>query len=400
MKKIISILIIFLFFGILFSPSFQSIKINEVIDNKIKNLNILPKKINFYYPFQSSFYADNPLCWLVIYNINHIESRMWAEWYQNERNIPDENMLGLELPYDEHLPDLETAKTLIFDPVRNYLNCNLQIKQRLIGFIVGYKVPGHYGRPPMFSNIGGFSITNDLQYLKLDRFDEYNIGYLNKDFPYLQNKVIPDERLNRATMTTGQYMAARIDAPTLNDAKNITIKAKNIEKQQSINGWIYYDYTDLYVHEWTPLKNAVIHIIDLPWKEFDADTEQTTFDSFRFGTHDVDSWNDNRLRGTPSGLRILAYNFNSFGATTVRSLTEDGGRYVPNTLDAGYASAIGSTGEPYTSYLPWPEILLTSLLQGWTLGESFYLSNPYHDWMCELHGDPFLQINGDFLPPD
>lgn len=239
--KIKKFIIIFFILFILL-PSVQSINIQKIKFNSSEKINVLyeknvdlPKKINFN-PFHI-YYADNPETWLLIYNTNNLESIEWAFWYQKERNIPFENMLGLSLPLNEHLSDLTTAKNLIFDPIRDYLASSPNLKRKLIGFIIGYKVPGHYGNPPLFPSIGGYSIASDLQFLFID--NSGSCGELNQDFPPFNYLLIPENRLSRLTMTPGQYMAARIDAPTLEEAKNITIRAKSIEKKQIYqNGFI------------------------------------------------------------------------------------------------------------------------------------------------------------------
>jgi hypothetical protein len=61
-------------------------------------------------------------------------------------------------------------------------------------------------------------------------------------------------------------------------------------------------------------------------------------------------------------------------------------------LDAGYAAAIGATGEPQSVIGPFPDTLLAGLRTGWTLGESYYLSNATDNWMWTLFGDPFLRV--------
>src|SRR5690606_33446662 len=102
--------------------------------------------------------------------------------------------------------------------------------------------------------------------------------------------------------------------------------------------------------------------------------------------------------GGTNNTRILAFNYNSYGATTVRSTTAEGGRYVPNALEAGYAAAIGATGEPFCCLGPVPGTLLAGLREGWTLGESFHIASVYDDWMWTLVGDPFLRMPS-WLPP-
>lgn len=361
------------------------------------------------FPPQTSFYADNPECWLVLYNANYRSSIEWAHWYQQERNIPDENLLGLHTTNAEHLDTLEDAQNDILIPIRTYLNDNPQLKYRIIGFIVGYMLPGHYGTPyeeaPDWPHIGGFSIANELQSLYIDHLMEFNYDcpkYINPMY------VLPSERLNRATMANDRYMVTRMDAPTIDAVKLLTTRAKEIEKHETLLGYIWYDYTDsvLPSSTWYWLKYGIDNTLPntLPLKTFNSDTEQTSWDAFRFGTHDINGWDDSRLRARPSGPRILAYNLNSFGSITVRDIHNGEGNaiavYVPNALNVGYASSIGATGEPQYFSAPFPDIILSVMLEGWTLAEAFYLGSGYHNWFWEVTGDPFLSLNSTLTPPN
>ena len=384
----------------------STVSIQGVRINNITNRNVYMKSS---FPIRSSFYADNPECWLVLYNANYRSSVAWANWYQQQRNIPTENMLGLRTTNLEHLDTLEDVQNDILNPVRNYLNNHPQIRHRLIGFIVGYMLPGHYGTPYEGSDwpqIGGFSIANELQCLTIDRSMEFN--YDCPKYVDISN-TLPPERLNRATMTNDRYMSTRMDGPTIDSVKALTTRAKAIENDKTLLGYIWYDYTDsaLPSSTWHWLKYGIDNTIPntLPLLSFDADTEQTPYDAFRFGTHDINGWDDTRLDGRPAGPRILAYNLNSFGAITVRDI-HDGedyatGVYVPNAINAGYASAIGATGEPQYFSGPFPDVILSVMLEGWTLGEAFYLGNGYHNWFWEVNGDPFLALkNSNLTPPN
>lgn len=342
--------------------------------------------------------ADLPDSWLVLYNLNDTESGLWANWYRQVRGIPQENVLGLDASTSEHLPDLAAAQTQILGPVQDYLDANPDIEQRIMGIVVGYRVPGHFGQPPLIPNVGGFAVCNALQDMT-----NTTIWEMNPDCPHM---VGPDYgalpaggRLTKATMCPGHYMTARIDARTISKTLEITLRAMDIEDAQGLfpeDIQVWYDYCDPVIPggEWYWLKVAVENedLAEVPWGEYDADSEQTPNDGFRFGTHDVNGWNDLRLFGIPTGPRVLALNLNSWGATTVRSCDAEGGRYVPNALEAGYAAAIGATGEPQCCVCPFPDTLLEALREGWTLGEAFYLANPYDDWMWIVVGDPFLTL--------
>ncbi len=335
--------------------------------------------------------AESPESWLVLYNVNVPDSVAWARWYAGAHAIPAENLLGLDACAAEHLPDVAAAESQVFAPVRMFLAANPALANRIVGILVGFRVPGHYGA--MAYGVGGLSIACGLQHPACRTFG------VNPDCCHTDGNLLPvSGRPTRASMTPGHYMTARIDAVNLDAAKSLTLRAKALWAARRViaGNYAYYDYTDAILPDstWFWLKMAVHdpRLSTLPWMGFDEDTAQTPKDAFRIGAHDVKNWNNARLRGKPAGSRILAYDLNSWGATTVRSTTAEGGRFVPNALDAGYAAAIGSTGEPNTITAPYPDTLLAGLMAGWTLGEVFYVANPYDNFTWELVGDPFLKV--------
>lgn len=343
-----------------------------------------------------------PDSWLVIYNTNDPLSSYWATNYHILRGVPLENMIGVDASLDEHLPTFEDATIQIIDPVRQFLATHPEIEEKIMGILVGYHVPGTYGTPPS-GGPGGYSIPDALE----DMTDDDELpgdqkGLNNHDNPQFLDPpqlLPPGGRLTKATMQEGRYMVARIDGPTVIDAIQISNRSIAFENSHpSMAGQhVYYDYIDpiaLPQGEWHWLRKAVEEpaLADLPWQEFDSDTETTPLAAIRFGTHDLTGWNDSRLYGGAPGVRILAFNYDSFGATTVRSTTAQGGRYVPNALAAGYLAAIGSTGEPYCCLGPVPETLLAGLREGWTIGESFHIASVYDDWMWTLFADPLMRV--------
>ncbi|UCF32523.1 MAG: TIGR03790 family protein [Phycisphaerales bacterium] len=341
--------------------------------------------------------ADMPDSWLVLYNLNNPDSIAWAEWYREQRSIPLENFLGLDASNQEHLPNLNAASGQILNPVEDFFEAHPDIEERIMGIVLGFGLPSHFGNPPVIPDVGGFSVANALQDMADTTIWEANLDCPHMLPPY--GMLPPGGRLTKATMRAQHYMVAQIDGPTLEEAKQLTLRAKAIENSCHFFGddeVVAFDYLDPVMpgDEWIWLQRAVDHedLQDVPWESFDADTEQSPNDAFRFGTHDVDGWDDGRLYGEPAGSRALAFNLNSWGATTIRSCTEENGRYVPNALAAGYAAAIGATGEPQCCVCPFPDTLMAALREGWTLGEAFYLANPHDDWMYTIVGDPLLTI--------
>lgn len=346
--------------------------------------------------------ADMPDSWLIVYNADDVFSVTWANSYQFNRGIPSQNMLGVHASFEEHLATQAEAEAQVIGPVRDYLTSHPEIEQRIMGILVGYGVPGTYATPPA-GGPGGFSIPDALE----DMWDDDESPAQQKEFNSFDNPQFldppqilpPNGRLTKATMEPGRYMVARLDGPTWWGAIDLTTRAIAFEQtRHGITGqYVYYDYIDpiaLPTGEWVWLRRAVEApaLAGTPWREFDSDTEASPMAALRFGTHALTGWNDNRLYGGGPGARILAFNYNSYGATTVRSITAQGGRYVPNALAAGYLGAIGSTGEPFCCLGPIPETIIAGLREGWTMGESFHIASVYDDWMWTFFGDPLTRV--------
>lgn len=349
--------------------------------------------------------ASMPDSWLVLYNTNSPDSIAWAEWYRLQWGVPTDHLLGLDASLDEHLPDLESVQAQIVAPVRDLLDSDPELEESVMGILLGYDLPGHYHHPPLCPSVGGFSVSDALQ----DMYDDDLCPALQKesnfDNPhYFGNILPPDGRLTKAAMTPGKYMVARIDGPTVADAMALTDRAKVLGNPlHSLAGEsIWFDYYDPVFpsssDEWYWLKSGVEspELSDLPWMEFDIDAVDAVphpdNDAFRFAIYRLFDWSGMDFVSSEAGSRVLAFHFNSFGAVTVRSTTAEGGLFVPNALAEGYAAAIGATGEPQCCIAPFPDTLLASLREGWTLGEAYYLANSHDDWMWTLVADPFLQL--------
>ena len=352
--------------------------------------------------------ADLPDSWLVLYNANSQDSSRWASWYQRRRNIPATHLLGLSADLDEHLPDIAAAQAQIIGPVRDLLDNDPVLRDSVMGILLGYGLPGNYAQPPQSPSIGGYSVADALQ----DMYDddkplgvlEYQGGQwgYNYQCPVFVGRILPEPgRPTKAWLTPDRYMTARIDAPSLEEAKDLTKRAEQLaDAAYSLFGeTVAYDFYDpdfpTAYHEWSPLRDAVEHpeLADLPWAQFEFDDGQVpTGAAFRMAIYRPVGWSAAQFDCPQPGSRVLAFDHNSWGAVTLRSTTEPAGYFCPNALAAGYAAAVGQTGEPGIAHSPYPAVLLAVLREGWTLGEAYYLANPFNDWMWTLVGDPFLSL--------
>jgi len=357
-----------------------------------------------------------PDSWLILYNRNNSQSVEWAQWYAHERSIPAENLLALDLPADvpERLGEagdgLAVYENDIRDPVLDYLANHASVQERLMGILVGFGVPGTFlfQSQPAMNGGGGYSIASALQMPARD----YRGAIPSPLYPNpFQDAPTP---LTKAAMNAhpGIYVTARIDAPTLQQAKDLTLRAKAIEvfpRLPADQQWWYDAVAESYGGlSWYDLIQTVeIGHPDLPWASFSCETDDPhgspANDAFRFGWYRLSGWNTAAtLAGTPPGLRVFSYELNSFGCTTLRDTNALSGRAVPNVLfRAGYASAVGATAEPGSS--PWdpgwhepdPGIIVDRLREGRPVVEAFFVASPRLCWMWEWVGDPFLRVRID-----
>ena len=368
--------------------------------------------------------ADLPDSWLVLYNSNNAESIEWKNWYIEEWGIPEENTFGLNVSNVENISDSE-FRTTIFYPVKQHLVNNPSLNSRTMGIIVGYRVPGNFrkdashpqGPTPTTYPWGGWSVSNNLA--DMGSATQYRRSNLLQYRPYngqgIPNRITKEALNNIVTdipydYTQKPFLTARIDAPTLEQAKELTRKAKAIiNGTNNLSGdYIYGDYMHSFsagnVSNWSILKSSMenpnwgVSSLEIyPWVNFDYPANHnillsTPNAAFRFSWYLVTGWNASNI-WTNSGARVLSYALDSWGATTVRSTSAHQARAVPNALfSGGYAAAIGSTAEPFLGNEPELETILWSLHEGQTLGEAFFQANPRVNFMWELNGDPFLSV--------
>lgn len=357
-----------------------------------------------------------PDSWLILYNTNNTDSISWKNWYIQQWNIPVTNVFGLDVSNNEkiHVNDFINQ---IFNPLQNHLNSNPELKSKLMGIIVGYRVPGNFysdsNNPPLQGG-GGYSVSSNLRNMTCS--NQYKVINPHYFGAYYQPATT---RLTKATLTQDHYLTARLDGPDLDKVKQITIRARILHNRSSplpIDDKLYYDYKDQCApgDEWTGLKFTVEGVNPgdrdhtakpkwkFPWIEFESETDNTPNCALRFSYYRLTGWNSVDWNG--GGSRICGFALNSWGATTVRSLTDHGGRYVPNILfndDGPFISALGATAEPYLSATPCPATVVWCLALGWTLGEAAFHSISYDNHMWELVGDPLLIVKPWFpIPPD
>jgi hypothetical protein len=374
--------------------------------------------------------ADMPDSWLIMYNDACPDSIIWAAWYCQVWSIPNENTLAVHFPNCSERILLTDFVNGIYNPIKNYLNDNPKISEKIMGIIVGYHVPGNYyyvlngTTYPTLDGGGGYSVASSLSYLGDPVPSEgcstcWWIGAPYSPVPFYTSVCSPNAplpvRTNKAILPANVYLTARLDGPDLSSVGALTDKAFDVTQYlQTFSNTesILFDYDDV-GHApsngiWTDLRlsssmpcPSTPYCCDIthsqpwewPWLYYDSEIGTSINCAFQFSWYRITGWNTVNWGGNPPGRRLLGYALNSWGATTIRSTTNHGGRYVPNALFAGnFIAAIGSTAEPYYGNQPYVSTLLWCLKEKWCLGEAFFASNPRHRWMWELDGDPLAKV--------
>jgi uncharacterized protein (TIGR03790 family) len=348
-------------------------------------------------PYRTAKNADS---WLVLYNKNSKESIEWAEWYSQLHKIPNENLLGLNASLEERIC-VEEFLSQIYYPILEKTN------DKIMGIIVGFLVPGNFYLPSPWSageiipptpEGSGYSVTSALMNMSyISGPIKYTVPETNyyqwKTYPTYPNPHFfdvdyetPSNGVTKFSLGARRFLTARIDGPSLKDVKKLSDPIF-LNKTR----YLYYDNIDESYGEWASLDSALNKFVDLQWIEFNSDIEDTPDCLIRFSWSRISAWRDVVWDG--SGTRLLAFDQNSFGATTIRSLIDHNGRFVPNILfKANFKVAIGATAEPLINTSPDISTLIYHILEGRNLGESMFLSVAFTNWMWELVGDPLLSL--------
>ena len=85
----------------------------------------------------------------------------------------------------------------------------------------------------------------------------------------------------------------------------------------------------------------------------------------------------------------------TYVSTSARNFTpgaESGQSRIADLIAEGCTGASGYVFEPYTVALTWVNMLVERYTNGYTLAESYYMSNPTISWMAVIVGDPKTTI--------
>jgi uncharacterized protein (TIGR03790 family) len=353
---------------------------------------------------------------VVVYNTKSPESQRVAEYYAERRQVPKEQLIGLELPADETMSREDYRKkleeplwqallakklfTLKADAEDYKLTTPSVATAKIRYAVLCYGVPLKIGKDasivetdieqipaPLRENYA--AVDSELSLLPMKTRKLRLTGPLNSPFYGVTNST-------QLHPTNGLLMVSRLDGPNEAIAKGLVDKALQAER----NGLWGRSYIDLrHIREgeykqgddWIRLASEVT--AKLGWETIVDDKPETFSRSFPmsqigfyFGWYDGNisgpfTWGDTEFM--PGAF---AYHLHSFSADTLHSDTRN---WCGPLLARGVTATMGCVHEPYLGGTPDVGTFAVRWLHNrFSFGEAAYACTPVLSWQTTVIGDP------------
>ncbi len=357
--------------------------------------------------------ADLAAQTVVLYNENDLDSVALAGFYQEKRDIPVLNLVGVKVPPGEEISRDDYDRTIaeplrkIFvqrgwwrvrkddDPAGRVLETKIRFVAVMRGIPLKIKSCGPYegdvpdGEPEAIFIRNECALDSELALLGL--WSRRISGILANPY-YRDDKVIQDTEL------TSQLLVCRLDAPTPAIVRRMIEDTIATEKT-GLRGLAYVDARGLKAgpladgDRWLEKvaadfrENGIPVILDNGPALFPAPYPMR-HPALYFG------WYNEKVAGPfasktfkfPAGA--VAVHLHSFSASTLRG-TERG--WCGPMLASGACATIGNTYEPYLGLTSHLNVFSQRLREGFTFAEATTMSQRFLSWMTTCVGDPLYR---------
>lgn len=326
---------------------------------------------------------------IVLYREDSDDSYEFATHYADKRGLDYAQLIPVPCSGNEILANYATFQTEIENAVVAELQSEYNGGNDTTIILVGYGVPGGF-----YDGINVISTTSRLARVN----HTYSQGFDNPLFGRQKFKRYDDEDAQIA------LIVSRIDAPTLDIAKNIVDKIAVVAKQGVANGTFFFDPYDVesddqqqkaYINELADFEQQILPILNMKvykttfWDQnTDVVIPQLKNDSFMWAL-EADRAGYTFFEDTVTA-RFFLYNADLDGAGTVRDPNDK--RWPMLALNAGYAATAGAMSDPLPEGFLRPKAFFDALFRGATVGEAFLFACPNLDWTMTLFGDPLVQV--------
>ncbi len=369
---------------------------------------------------------------VVIYNSRVPGSKEVADYYAQRRQVPREQVFGLELPTGEGmsrkefleqlqqplLKKLEDGKLLIFSPATNRIPGSRAgeaplrrvIEARIRYAVLCYGVPTKVLKDPSLVEEGADKLQPEMQrneaavdtQLALLPVSEQKLpwtGAIRSPFYGVTNSGLLHP-------TNGILMVARLDGPSAGIARGLVDKAMDAETN-GFWGRAYFDARGLATNDSYRLGDDLIHGAANLARRYGFETELDEKPETFSAGHPMSQvalyagWYDQVVSGPFTRPTVefmpgaFAYHLYSFGASTIRSAKNS---WVGTLLEKGAACTMGAVDEPYLSLTPDISMFVGAFtLGGYTYGEAAYAAQTFLSWQTTIIGDPLYRPCGKDL---
>ncbi len=330
--------------------------------------------------------SDNTI---VVYREGDADSEEVADLYATTWGLSDSSKIGIPCSSQEILANHTEFRSEVESPILSAIGILNKVPRVIV---LGYNVPG------------GFIDDSDNEgdiISSTSRISRISHNFTKK----VDNTLFDRREVKRYSESDEDFaiITSRIDAPTVDLAKNMINRSANIVQQQKANGTFYLDiYSDKSGSDATTYQNALVDFELTLLPSLNLDIWSTTFldpyidvvipsvtnDSF------IWSWFTDRssisfFRDT-NASRAFSYNADNDGGYSVRSLTDR--RWPVLSIKSGYAATAGAMSTPGYDGMLYPTPFFRTLNAGGTIGEAFLFSQRYLDWTISVFGDPLMFI--------
>lgn len=363
----------------------------------------------------SVFHNVSPDSVVFVYNINVEGSAEVAQYYREKRNLPAQNLIGLDMPIPNPPASCETPisksefESTILLPIRSYLDSLSESNSESSELMQSSTIILGYGTPLSYTEDDGevVAIASRLHRVQHDYISDYpNPTYDRKQFKFYDAS---DSRL--------VYLTAVLDGPSPAAVMKLIDRAIDVDNQTSITGQLYVDpYGRRVTAEDLVYENDVLDFLDKSAEnlglqiqttvEIDSEDpyEEPTFtffrkDSFYWGTFEPNFSKDLFLN--QSEKRVFLYNADVDSACQIHYLNgsspfspqgSDPWCNLAINIEPGYAACAGSVANPGADGYLRPRPFFETLQQGASLGEAFLFASPLLNSKTILIGDPMMTV--------
>ena len=356
---------------------------------------------------------------VVVANLREAQSVDLARYYMHKRNIPDANLILLNVSpqeainWEDFIEEIYNplAKVLVekewIDGILSDLKDSLgRYRYSVIGHKIDYlvvcrgiplKIPHSDKYAKMApvsrvnSQVGTMQASVDGE-LALIAYPE------NNPFGFVRNPLFKPNAKQQEIYST--VRVARLDGPSYSVARGLVDLAIEGE-EKGLKGRAYIDMGYAYKQGENWLENIANSIDDLG---FDLEVERTAnlfekenrFDApvLYFGWYKNDiygAFNNPGFRFPPGAVAV---HIHSFSAATVVDAQKT---WCGPFLSRGVTATLGNVNEPYLPYSHYLDVFFEVLKNGGSLGDAGYQSLPYLGWQAVLFGDPLYRPFGKTL---